>query len=181
MLTPHNEAGYMSSEWTDLDRKIREGDGIMWPGDPRMWLGVGIVEARGHQGRITRKAPVGRRLEVWRDCEDGESRLVGAWHPTELFRILVDLCAMRVEAPGHVSAETRIDDHNDKIEKDAADAQADKTCEALEHALRLRHDKLEPQTRFYGVKEATTIGDRDFGSSTAESPPDASKSAESTV
>lgn len=100
-------------EWSDLARRISEGDGVTWGGDPSLWLGLGVVK-RG--GKI-----VGRRLEVWRRTEEGQDVLIGSWHPTEQYRICHDLAQMRVGRPGAISVEDRIDAHNAKLEA-AADA-----------------------------------------------------------
>jgi hypothetical protein len=176
VLTPHADLGFLSSDWEDLDRKLRTGDGLMWPGDPLLWLGVGVITAPKHAGRITRQKPLARRLEVWRDCEDGETRLIGTWHPSDCFRVLHDLCRMRAEAPGHESILDSIDNHNAKLEKAAEDAAVDKMCEGLEHALKLQHDRTEPSTVFRGIQgNGPAVTER----KPAETPASESKPAES--
>lgn len=101
----------MSADWEDLDRKLRDGDGLNWTGDPRLWLGIGTVKDR------RTKRVVGHRLEVWRDNEDGSTSIIGTWHPGELYRVLYDLAPMRLGAPGVTSVIDRIDAANEEFEK----------------------------------------------------------------
>lgn len=132
----------VAPEWQDLERKVREGDGLVWTGDPRLWLGIGVLE-----NRFTHK--VGRRLEVWRDNEDGSTSLVAHWLLSESHRVLFDLANMRIDRPGFVSTEARIDAHNDALEKAASEKVQEEMFETLDHAIRLDHDKNNPRNRFY--------------------------------
>lgn len=163
LLTPN---GAVAPEWQDLARKLNEGDGIQWTGDPRLWLGIGVLK-----NTVTGKE--GRRLEVWRDNEDGTTALVGHWLPAEQIRVCYDLARMRVEAPGHVDVITRIDAHNDAKEKADTQTYLDTMGPAYEHAARLFHERTEGKNRFFvdGTRD-TDIGRSDPGTSekTAEAP-----------
>lgn len=140
LYTPNG--GIVAPEWQDLERKIREGDGLVWTGDPRLWLGIGVLE-----NRATGKT--GRRLEVWRDNEDGTTTLVAHWLPSEQHRVLYDLAMMRIDRPGFVSAEERIDAHNAKLEAEADFKAQEEMIETLDHAIRLHHDRTQPRNKFF--------------------------------
>lgn len=136
------DGNVVAPEWQDLERKIREGDGLVWTGDPRLWLGIGVLE-----NKFTHK--VGRRLEVWRDNEDGSTTLVAHWLLSEAHRVLFDLANMRIDRPGYVSVEDKIDAHNATLEKAASEAVVEEMYEVLDHAIRIDHDKNQPRNRFY--------------------------------
>lgn len=127
-------------EFSDLARRVALGDGLGWQGDDRLFLMVEVLE---HQGRR------GHRLAVYRHCEDGTDQRISTWHPSEQYRVCSDLAQMRMGAPGVASAEDRIDAHNAKMEKAAADAYEDKMGEALDHLARFMADTTGPRTRFY--------------------------------
>jgi hypothetical protein len=139
----HPDGSVTAPEYEELDRRLRTGDGLGFSGDPRLWLGEGVVE-NTKTGQI-----VARRLEVWRDNEDGSTTLIGSWHPSEQHRILYDLAQMRADAPGHVDVLDKIDAHNDVHEAKVAQQAHDAMYEAMEHALRLHHDRNNPRTKFY--------------------------------
>lgn len=141
---PHGDM-LVTSEWEDLGKRITHGDGIFWAGDPRLYLGIGVVTARDEFGNERRA----RRLEVWRWNEDGSDTLVGHWRMDEAFRITKDLAEMRVDSPGHVSVIDRIDKHNEALEKKASDEFRDAMGALLEHAAKLHHDLNEPKNTFY--------------------------------
>lgn len=138
----HTPNGVIAPEYEDLERKIQRGDGILWTGDPRLWLGIGIL-----RNRVTGKE--GRRLEVWRDNEDGSTTLVAHWRPEEQYRILYDLANMRTDRPGHIAVTDRIDAHNDAIEKRNSEIAQEAMLQTLDHALRLDHDRKNPRNRFF--------------------------------
>lgn len=138
----HPNGSVTAPEWSDLDKKLRTGDGLMWTGDPRLWLGIGVLE-----NKVTRKT--GRRLEVWRDNEDGTTSMIGHWLPTEQYRVLYDLANMRADRPNAVSVEDRIDKHNDALEKAATEKATEATIEMLDHAIRLEHDRNNPRQKFF--------------------------------
>lgn len=132
--------GVVAPEYDELTRRLQQGDGINWPGDPRMWIGIGVLESR---------TKTGRRIEVWRTNEDGSETIVAHWLPSEQHRILFDLAQMRVDRPGHIGVEQRIDSHNEALQK-AADTKArEEMFETLEHALKLDHDRNNPRTKFF--------------------------------
>jgi hypothetical protein len=140
LYTP--DGGVTDPEWRELDRRLREGDGIHWAGDPRLWLGIGTVVEQP-TGRTA------RRLEVWRDNEDGSTTMVAHWHPSEQFRVMADLAEMRADAPGHISVENRIDRHNDELQRKHDAAVREQMIEQLDHAIRLHVDRNNPRTKFF--------------------------------
>lgn len=142
----HTPDGLVAPEWEELAGKIVNGDGLGWPGDPRLSLGIGVVEGRDRSGRVRH---TGRRLEVWRHNEDGSDTLVAHWRPEEIHRVCYDLARMRVDSPGYVSVEDRIDEHNAKLEKAASDKYVDAMSQLLDHAVRLHHDRTQPRNTFY--------------------------------
>lgn len=142
LLKLHAQLGAIPAEWEALADKLYEGDGTGWTGDPRLWLGVGVIGD-------PRSSRSGKRLEVWRDNEDGSTTLIGHWKPDEVNRVCYDLARMRVEAPGHESVEARIDAHNDALEAKNSAAFQDVYGEMLEYSARLHHDLNNPRNRFY--------------------------------
>ena len=142
LLKPHAQLGAIPTEWEVLADKLAAGDGAGWTGDPRLWLGVGVLEDK-------RAGRTAKRLEVWRDNEDGSTTLIGHWKPDESSRVCFDLSRMRVEAPGHESVEARIDAHNDALEAKNSAAFQDVYGEVLDYTARLYHDLHNPRTRFY--------------------------------
>lgn len=133
--------GVHDPEWTELDRRLRDGDGIHWAGDPRLWLGIGTIEASNGK--------TARRLEVWRDNEDGSTTMIGHWHPKEQYRVLHDLAQMRADAPGHVDVLDRIDAHNAALQEKHDQAAREALLEQLDHAARLWHDRNNPRQKFF--------------------------------
>lgn len=137
----HTPSGVVAPEWQDLATKLVNGDGLGWSGDDRLWLGIGVLEARGK--------PTGRRLEVWRSNEDGTDSLIGHWLLSEQMRVCYDLARMRAEAPGHVDVITSIDRANAELEaKQSADF-LDVMGPVVDHAARLYHDTTGPRNTFY--------------------------------
>lgn len=140
LYTP--DGGAVAPEYAELVRQIQQGDGMAWPGDPRMYLAIGVLE-----NKVTGKR--GRRLEVWRVNEDGSETMIAHWLPAEQHRVIYDLTRMRVESPGHEDVLDRIDRHN-KAKQDALDAAArDSMMETLDHAIRLHHDRNNPRNKFF--------------------------------
>ena len=144
LYLPNDATGYMHAGAVELDRKLKEGDGLIWAGDPDLDLHMGVVTERA-TGQI--KA---RCYEVWRYCEDGQERMIGRWRLEEFDRILLDVSIMKAGATGRITdAQTRIDAANAATEKDQQDKFVDKLGETLDHALRLEHDREEGLNRFY--------------------------------
>lgn len=114
-------------EHQDLAKQITYGDGVAWTGDPRLWLGLGVVTERVSGRTMT-------RLEVWRHNEDGSDALIGHWHPSEAGRVCADLAEMRLGRPGAVDVCDRIDAHNDRLEAAASAAREDALAVKLERA-----------------------------------------------
>jgi hypothetical protein len=141
-----------------LDRQLREGDGLAWSGDPRLWLGVGVLTApRRMQHPTTRRwlnrgDVVARRYEVWRHNEDGTDTKIGSWLIGEFDRILFDLQQMRAGAEGRIEDVTvRIDKHNDALDKANSAKVRDAAGAMHEHALLLGHDRGNPRHTFRGM------------------------------
>lgn len=140
-LTFNPEIGWLHSGAEELDRQLRDGDGMGWPGDPRLSLSVGVLEHR-----LTRA--VGRRYEVWRHNEDGTDTIIAHWRLEDFDRILFDLAKMRLDAPGHVDTQDEIDKHNAAIEADIDAKAKDSLGEMMEHAAKLHHDTNNPRNVF---------------------------------
>jgi hypothetical protein len=154
LLRPNPQTGYIHAEAHDIDRQLREGDGILWPGDPRLFLSMGTLTA-GRSGYsdqlgryVHRGEVVARRYEVHRYCEDGNVELIGTWKVEDFGRILMDLAPLRLDAPGRQSTIDAIDEHNAKIAKDASAALKESMMEVLDHQVRLWHDRENPRNRF---------------------------------
>lgn len=146
ILRPDADLGFLRGDAPELDRKLREGDGIHWGGDPDLTLAQGVVEET-RSGRLTGKI-VARRWEVWRMCEDGVDRMIGHWRMEEFDRILFDLAAMRAEAPGHVFVDDAIEKANVANEKRVWAPYREKSFEMKEHMAKLWHDRTQPKNVF---------------------------------
>lgn len=129
-------------EWQELARKLVEGDGLMWPGDPRLSLSIGVLKDR-------RTGKTGRRLEVHRHNEDGSETIVSHWRPEDHFRVIYDLAGMRIDSPGHVDTVTKIEADNAALEDAQSRKAQDSMAEMLDHSLRLQHDRSNPRNKFY--------------------------------
>lgn len=157
LLRPDLQTGFVHAEATDLDRKLREGDGIVWPGDPRLFLSMGTLTAdrAGYSAMLKRNVHrgevVARRYEVYRNCEDGSTELIGHWKVEDFDRILVDLAPLRLDAPGRKDTLTQIDDHNTAVEKAHSEQMKGAMFEVLEHQTKLWHDRNNPKQVFRGL------------------------------
>lgn len=120
----------VAPEWAYLDKVLKNGDGINWTGDERMYLQIGVLTNR-------KTGATGRRLEVWRLNEDGTSAMIGHWHPTEQHRVAYDLANMRIERPGYEDALAKIDAHNERLQTDASEKHSAAIYETLDHAVHL--------------------------------------------
>lgn len=179
LYMPDGETGFMHSEAPELDRKLREGDGIHWTGDPRLELRMGIIKANRYAvnpltGRYVRPgAIIARRYEVWRHCEDGTDQIVGHWRLEDFDRILLDLAPLRMDSPGHVDALDAIDKHNEAIEKENSRKFKESAMEALSHMLDVHVEREHGKTRFRqmpGLRDASSTPESGAGESdTAES------------
>jgi len=149
LLLPNNDFGWVRADAADLDRKLREGDGIHWSGDPDLDLRQGVIE-KTRSGRPTGEI-VARRWEVWRHCEDGIDRMIGHWRMEEFDRILFDLARMRADSPGHEDVVDVIERKNDENEKRIWGQWRDKQGEMMEHLAKLYHDRTQPKNVFRGM------------------------------
>lgn len=149
--------GYLHAGADELARKIAQGDGILWTGDPRLELGMATAVAPKSMwyaplGRRVKKGEVlARRYEVWRNNEDGTRSQVGHWLLEEFDRILMDLAPLRMDAPGHEDAIDQIDKHNEALEKERDTVAVEAMMEQTEHALKLHHDTTGPKNVFRGM------------------------------
>lgn len=153
----HELTGYMHADAPELDRKLREGDGMVWVGDPRLELRMGIVVANrrvwvDELGRYASPGEViARRYEVWRHGEDGQDHLIGTWRLEDFDRILLDLAPMRLDSPGHVDTLEAIDRHNTMLEREASRQLREVLLDGLEYQLKLWHDRNNPRNVFRGM------------------------------
>lgn len=163
-----SDAGFVQSEAAEVDRKLREGDGLGFPGDPRLSLGVGVLTAPKRMYApevkrvVNRGEVVARRYEVWRYCEDGEDRIIGSWPLENLQMILPELSKARLDSPGHEDATTRIDQANKELEDKASRQIKDSAGEMMEHALKLDHDRNNPRNVFRGIGGMDERSDRNL-------------------
>lgn len=118
-------AGFLHSDIDSLLKLIQDGDGMGWPGDPRMYIAIGVVRVPG--------IGTARRYEVWRLCEDGEDRFIGGWKLEEKDKIVFDLTRMRPDSPGFVSAADQMKEHNAKLEAQAQADYEDAAGEMMSH------------------------------------------------
>ncbi len=145
LYVPNAQTGYAHAGMEELDRKLKQGDGLTWGGDPDLDLHMGVITDK--RGNV-----VARRYEVWRFCEDGQERMLAHWRLEEFDRILLDIVMMKAGAEGKVaSAEVRIDTANAKLEKEQSDKFVEKNFDTLDHALRLAHDTTRAKNTFRGI------------------------------
>jgi hypothetical protein len=148
LYIPGQAGGFVHQGAIDIDRKLRDGDGIMWTGDPRLELRIGVIEGPKRNG----KRPVGRRYEVWRNMEDGREERIGHWTMAELGMILHDVSIMKAGGEGRTdNVESRIDYANAQNEKANSDKYRDAMGVMLDHAARLNAERSEGRTTHYGV------------------------------
>lgn len=152
-----SNGGFMHAEAGELARKLRDGDGILWQGDPRLELGMETLAAPKSMwfprlGRRVRKGEIlARRYAVTRHNEDGSTSTVGTWRLEEFDRILMDLAPLRLDAPGHVDALEAIDKHNDALEKERDETAVAVMMEDNEHRMKLWADTTQGKTMFRQV------------------------------
>lgn len=147
--------GFMHGEAHELDRKLREGDGLAWSGDPRLYLSVGVLSAPRLMQHpvskrwINRGETIAKRYEVYRHNEDGSETLLAHWKIEEFDRILFDIQQMRAGAEGRIpDVIERIDLANAKTEAKNDQAIRDNLGEAIHHAASLAHDRNNPAHTF---------------------------------
>lgn len=157
LIKPNQDIGWIRGDAEALDVKLRQGDGLGWPGDPRLSLVQGVVEAAKRTqhpitGKWLRKGDVvARRWEVWRECEDGVERQIGHWRMEEFDRILLDLSGMRLDSPGHVDALDAIDKSNDAHEDAIMRDFRENYGEMTERGTKLFRELRDGKDTFYQV------------------------------
>lgn len=154
LLRPNVAAGFIEAAAEGIDRMLREGDILMWPGDPDLSLNMGYVQMEKRAwvpqlGRYANKGEViTRRYEVWRHCEDGVDRIIGTWNPDHIDRIIPDLARMRLGSPGHVDTIKAIDDHNDALREANSRETREVMAEVKEYATKLVVEREEGKSFF---------------------------------
>lgn len=149
--------GYLHSEAAETARKLREGDGLVWRGDPTLELRMALLRAsKAGYHAVTKRHQkkgdiVARRYEVWRHTEAGEDVMIGHWRLDEFASILLDLVAMDVRTPDHTPLAARLDAADEaqrsKLSADFHEAAAP----MFEHMLHLGHDLNNPRNVFRQV------------------------------
>lgn len=135
-------AGILHHDVEALCKQIQEGDGMGWPGDPRMYIRIGVVTLGGRTGR---------RYEVWRLNEDGSDTFCASWRIEERDRIIFDLARMRPEAPGFVSAHEQITENNDRLQKESADQYHEAAGEMMSHLASIASERGDGKNTFRQV------------------------------
>lgn len=133
---PHPTLGYVPSDLEQLERDLQVADDLLF-------VQVGII-----------KHPVlgeGRRIEVWRACEDGRNRMVAHFRMEERGKVAAEVAALRVESPGHVDTLTKVEAANEATDKARADAFVDAAMTPMDHLARLQHDRNNPNVTFRQV------------------------------
>lgn len=148
-LIRDNAAGYVRSEDAELDRQLREGDGLVWKGDPSLSLAYGLLLAPKRMqhpvtGRwLNRGDLIAKRYEVYTHTPDGEDTLLSHWKMDEFGRILFDIAGMKAGFEGRApTAEERIDKNNAAVEKASTDQFRDHYAAMYEHAHSIIQEKL---------------------------------------
>lgn len=148
ILTHAEGGGLLHAEAEDLHRKLIEGDGIVWGGDPRLELGMGKQVATRRMrhpvtGKMLNKGDVVfYRYEVYRYMEDGSIKKLGTWRLEEFDMILPDIVKMRAGFEGKMpDAEHRIDAHNDEMDRANTQEIADWRAQVRDHADYVFGDK----------------------------------------
>ncbi len=154
-----NAGGFVHADAEDLARKLQQGDGILWSGDPNLELRMATACAPKSMwfkelGRRVRKGEVlARRYEIVRHTEDGETVLIYHCRLEEFDagRTLMEIAPMRLDSPGHVDTLAEIDKVNDQHERDNTSQMIDTMGEMMEHKLKLIHDLTQPRNVFRGM------------------------------
>lgn len=152
-----SNGGFVHAEAGELARKLQQGDGILWAGDPRLELGMGTLEAPASMwyppfGRRVKKGEVlARCYIVMRNNEDGTTTPVGQWRLEDFDRILMDIAPLRLDSPGHVDTLAAIDAHNDALEKERDATAVGVMMEDNEHRMKLWADTTQGKTMFRQV------------------------------
>lgn len=145
LYVPGSGGGFVHSGATELNRQLQQGDGIIWTGDPRLELRVGVLTEKA-----TRRTA--RRYEVWRTMEDGREERIGTWRLDEFHTILHDVATMRAGAEGKIPSVTdRIDKANEAHERKIMDKYRDSVGQVIDHGARLLHDRTQPKNVFRGM------------------------------
>lgn len=158
LLTREPGAGYIHADAAKLDRQLREGDGLIWKGDPTLELRVGVLSAPKRMQHpmtgkwLNRGDIIARRYEVWSHTIEGKDELIGHWLIEEFDRILYDIAGAKASFEGRApSTIEQIDKHNASLEQANSDEFRNYYGTMLEHATRLARDITHGESTFYQV------------------------------
>ena len=156
-----NAGGFVHAEAPELERKLQQGDGMGWPGDPELFLCMQTMAApitgwfkhpvSGREIHVTKGDILARRYAVMRHCEDGTLQEIGHWRLEDFDRILMDITPLRLDAPNREATIDRIDRENAEAERDQDRAVQDAMGAALEYTLKLEHDITQGRNVFRGM------------------------------
>ncbi len=137
LIVAHDQNAFVHAGAYDLEAKLVEMD-------PRLYLKYRVVQ---HPKKGT-----GRRYEVHRHCEDGETRLIGHWRIEEFDQIWTDMQVMKAGAEGRIDGvEARIDAHNDAVDSVKSSEFRDAVGPMLDHAARLTAERQSGKHIHYQV------------------------------
>lgn len=179
--------GFAHADAYETDRKLREGDGLMWPGDPALELHMGILTAKrtGFHPQVRRHVRKGeviaRRYEVW--STNFPDAPIAHWTLEEYDRIIFDMARMRLDSPGHVDTGLAVDANNDKVIEAAQNDYAEHYMEGAEHLGKLIHDRTQPKNVFRqmpGTGEGVKVTDKRASAQPSETPAVSAPSTAST-
>lgn len=145
LLAPHAAGGMLHTDLDKLVKQIQQGDNLAWPGDPRMWLRIGVMERKNQWGRVV---ATGRRYEIMRTNEDGSESFIGGWRLEQKDEIIFDLTRMRGDSPGFVPAAQQAQEHNDKIQAEGTQLYTDSMGEAMSHLHSIVDETTNGKSRF---------------------------------
>lgn len=150
ILTRQADGSWVDGKAAEVAQLLKEGKPtIGWRGYPNLELRQGVLKLPNGM--------VGRRWEVWTYTPDGSEEMVAHWKLHELDQILLDMVQMDPHTPNRVPTIDRIDQANEKREREALDAYRDSMGEMLDHAERLRHDITEGPNVFRGFPGAENL------------------------
>lgn len=161
--------GFIHSEAAEVDRQLREGDGLVWTGDPSLELRVGIRSAHKRMqhpitGRwLNRGDMIAKRYEVWSHTLDGEDVLINHWKIEEFGRILFDIAGQKASFEGRKpTAEEQIDANNARIDKANTDQLRDHYGAMFEHAFSIAQERTAGRLTHRGVGGSDERADRNL-------------------
>jgi hypothetical protein len=128
-----------------------------WRGDPRLFLGIGVVTASKHgtdphTGNFYRKGDVvAHAYQVWRHNEDGTDKLVLQRRSDEWERIIPAMVGVDLNTPGRTDVMDDVIKENAAVEKANTDEWAGHYREQTEHLWRLVGERTYGRNTTYQV------------------------------